>query len=158
MIKSGRNSSAENHGFNEQNIPQLFNAKCLIINWRSVSLSFTGLRGRQKCFATIPELSLERVPTCLLTDRFLGLTHAPRGWPRTSGRAVLCQCLGFWWRQLCGFTYLRGGVDHQTVEFTSPLFLGGEAEFSRQCATSKPSRKGAREMYLPELLCSLFST
>lgn len=23
MIKSGRNSSAENHGFNEQNIPQL---------------------------------------------------------------------------------------------------------------------------------------
>ena len=71
MIKSGRNSSAENQGFNEQNIPQLFNAKCLIINWRSVSLSFTGLRGRQKCFATIPELSLERVPTCLLTTDFL---------------------------------------------------------------------------------------
>lgn len=71
MIKSGRNSSAENHGFNEQNIPQLFNAKCLIINQRSVSLSSTGLRGRQKCFATISELSLEQVPTCLPTTDFL---------------------------------------------------------------------------------------
>ena len=71
MLKSGRNNSAKNHGFNEQNIPQPFHAKCLIINQRSVSLSFTGLRGRQKPFTIIFRLSLELFPTYLLMTDFL---------------------------------------------------------------------------------------
>lgn len=114
-------------------ISQLF-IKCLIINWRSVSLSFTGLRGRQKCF-TIPELSLGD-SHCLLTDRFLGCSR-----PGDGHEPLVVQFSVSAWASGEGSflgSYYEVGV---TKQFSShiPLFLGGQKlEFPSIINPSKP--------------------